>query len=753
MHRVVLYSLAALLLLALLSSNGVAQAPPSADTFVSSATPKTNYGSSPILIVQTGTTAYVQFNLSALPAGASVNKATLRLYVDGVVTSGSFDVFPVNSAWSENTLTYNTPPPALGSSATGNKPIAITSANFNKFVLIDITPLVQGWVSGTIPNNGVAVALTTSNGLFSFDAKESLLTGNGPELETALNGPAGPAGPQGIQGAKGDKGDVGPIGATGAQGQTGPQGATGTQGLQGPIGQTGATGPQGPIGPFGPAGPAGTNGTNGTGFNFRGAFDSGATYAAYDVVTYNGSTFNATTAIASGATTPDTNPQWQLMAQAGAAGATGPTGAKGDTGTAGTQGPQGQTGATGATGAQGPIGVDGSQGPIGPQGPQGPQGPTGDANARMIFPSFFPGNLSGTWLGGKLILDQPITVLRIAATAKTPTASGCPAAVFRFTDGTKGQELVLTPGQSWADTGSMVMTFAAGAALQASLRTGSTCASTTGADANLLVEYKIQAAGDTDSCAGTSCNGFCTSLTSDPSNCGTCGTACPSGTPCTSGACGSGGGGGCNVASDCPAGQACNTTTHVCSFSCGSSGQTACNGGCCDAGICAAGNSLSACGAGGGACISCPGCAAGQVACSGTDICANGGCQNTLVCANLQTDPNNCGGCNIKCGSGTICQNSVCSPAAPVLMGTIPTSPSSSTTPTVFGSAMNSSTVKLYTSPICAGPYFVSGPVSGGSFAVSVNVQPGSTTSFWATASTVSGTSSCSGPITYVNVP
>jgi hypothetical protein len=82
MHRVVLYSFSALLLLALLSSIGVAQAPPSADTFVSSATPKTNYGPSPFLIVQTGTTAYIQFNLSALPAGTSVNKATLRLYVE-----------------------------------------------------------------------------------------------------------------------------------------------------------------------------------------------------------------------------------------------------------------------------------------------------------------------------------------------------------------------------------------------------------------------------------------------------------------------------------------------------------------------------------------------------------------------------------------------------------------------------------------------------------------------------------------------
>ena len=97
--------------------------PPSADTFVSSATPRTSYGSSIVLVVQSGTTAYLQFNLSALPAGAQVSKATLRLFVDGVLKPGSFDIYQLNAPWSENTLTYNTPAPALGISATGGNPI------------------------------------------------------------------------------------------------------------------------------------------------------------------------------------------------------------------------------------------------------------------------------------------------------------------------------------------------------------------------------------------------------------------------------------------------------------------------------------------------------------------------------------------------------------------------------------------------------------------------------------------------------
>jgi hypothetical protein len=57
------------------------EAPPSADTFVSSAKPTLNNGSGPLLSVGPGTTTYLKFNLSGVPAGPSVSKATLRLFV------------------------------------------------------------------------------------------------------------------------------------------------------------------------------------------------------------------------------------------------------------------------------------------------------------------------------------------------------------------------------------------------------------------------------------------------------------------------------------------------------------------------------------------------------------------------------------------------------------------------------------------------------------------------------------------------
>ena len=329
--------------LALLSLPLLAQAPPSADTFVSNSTPKLNYGPSISLLVGPGTTSYVQFNLSGIPAGANISKATLRLYVDAVSGSGTLDVFQVTSSWSESKVTYNTRPTQQSASAIVGSSIPITSASCNQFLLVDITPLARGWLNGTIPNNGIALTLTSGSGTFSLDSKESLLTGNGPDLDIALAGAAGPQGPQGVQGTQG------PSGAQGATGPQGPAGAQGPQGLQGAMGLMGATGPQGPVGPAG---------TNGTGFNFRTAFDPSASYAVDDVTTYNGSTYVAISANSGPANPPpDQNPAaWSVMAAQGAVGPTGAmgsAGAPGPPGSQGVQGPQGLQGLPGASGAPG----------------------------------------------------------------------------------------------------------------------------------------------------------------------------------------------------------------------------------------------------------------------------------------------------------------------------------------------------------------------------------------------------------------
>ena len=439
--------------LALISSLSLGQAtPPSADTFVSSAVPSRNYGNGTILVVQPGNTSYIRFNLATLPMGAAVSKATLRLYVDAVVKRGTFDVYQLNNSWSENALTYNTPPPPLGVSATGGHPISVSASSRNQFLLIDVTALVQGWANGSIVNNGVALA-SSDTGNFSFDSKESLLTGNGPELEIVLNGTAGPAGP------------AGPSGAAGPQGPTGPAG---------PAGPFGATGPQGPIGPAGEVGP---QGPAGTGFNWRGAFDCIGTYVAGDIVSYQGSSWIAASAIG-GCVQPPAAP-WSVVAQ------------QGQPGTPGATGPQG------VQGVQGPSGASGSPGAQGPQGLQGPQGPPGPgSNAEMVISSYLKGDLgsSSVPVGTYLVLERGIVVTHISAVAQT-FGNGCsqPAqaviasgVVYRYT-------LDLAGNRDW-DSGSIAIPFNAGEILEvrANAATGCGFLEHSPSDVFVSVQYVMQ---------------------------------------------------------------------------------------------------------------------------------------------------------------------------------------------------------------------------------------------------------------------
>ena len=380
-----------------------AQSPPVADTYVAASQPDQNFGHAPSMAIGGQSNAYLRFNLGNIPPNSTVTKATLRLYVDGFLTPGQFDVYEIDQPWNEFLTTWNNAPP-LGASATGNNPVHIALPNNTTFILVDITDLVQQWVNGTVTNNGIAIALTTSYGSFTLESKENTETSHEPELEVALagaQGAQGPQGPPGPEGPAGPQGDQGPAGTNGLNGTNG-QGFTfrnafnnGTSynpydvvtysgstyeasvaipagggtpdqnpnwslwaqvGSQGQPGQQGAQGPAGPQGDQGPAGTNGLNGLNGTngqGFTFRNAFSNGTSYNPYDVVTYSGSTYEASVAIPAGGGTPDQNANWSLWAQVGS------QGQQGAQGPAGAQGPQGDQGPAGTNGLNGLNGTNG----------------------------------------------------------------------------------------------------------------------------------------------------------------------------------------------------------------------------------------------------------------------------------------------------------------------------------------------------------------------------------------------------------
>ena len=174
-----------LLLAVFASSCALAQAPPSDDAYTISSQPLANFGRSGILPVQSGTVSYIRLNLGVFPAGENVSKATLKLYVNAVLAPGAFDVYPVRGSWNEARLSY-TNAPSLGVSATNGRTVAVSAFSLNKFLLIDVTNLVRGWLNGSIPNNGIALALKGVSGSFSFDSKESTGTGHQPEIDVTF---------------------------------------------------------------------------------------------------------------------------------------------------------------------------------------------------------------------------------------------------------------------------------------------------------------------------------------------------------------------------------------------------------------------------------------------------------------------------------------------------------------------------------------------------------------------------------------
>ena len=376
-----------------------------------------------------GTTkTYIKFQLlSSLPqnvAATNVAKATLKLYLSpGTNPSGTIDIYPITSAWTEATLNTSSPPAASSTAfATG-----IVVGKANSFLVVDVTQLVQEWVSSSLENDGIALVAHTSATYVVFDSKEGIVTSHEPRLEIVLanSGPQGPTGPQGAQGPAGPQGATGSNGASGVPGaaatvQVGPTmtvpAGTPASVLNGGTQNAAVLNfliPQGPAGPQGPIG-----------INNRGAWNSTTAYNKNDAV-FDSASYWAATAANTGSEPSPTNANWQLLAggivnRAAWSSATNynANDAVTDKGSfwlavtansnsepstspmntnwlllAG-QGPQG------ATGSQGPKGDQGPQGLMGLQGPPGPM-PTGAALTTAS--NTFNGNQT---VNGNLILGN-----------------------------------------------------------------------------------------------------------------------------------------------------------------------------------------------------------------------------------------------------------------------------------------------------------------------------------------------------------
>jgi hypothetical protein len=197
------------------------------DAHVSQLRSTTNFGTLSDLYVGNGNTALLQFDLSTLPSGLTagqVSRATLTVFVNRVNAGGVVSLSPVNSAWSESTITYATAP-TIGTAVN-----SFTARAAGQYVTLDVTSLVQGWITTPASNNGFALTSSAANLL--LDSKENDETGHAANLDITITS----MGAQGIQGVPGIQGVAGAAGAQGPQGATGAIGPVGATGAAGTIG-------------------------------------------------------------------------------------------------------------------------------------------------------------------------------------------------------------------------------------------------------------------------------------------------------------------------------------------------------------------------------------------------------------------------------------------------------------------------------------------------------------------------------------
>jgi hypothetical protein len=218
--------------------------PPSDDTttLVGSKTPK---GTAVTIQVGGRNRGWVKFNLQELPGGitsAQIAKAILRLYPSVLTKDSAFSVAVVDGEWSEATLVDSNAPNVQPPELVG---VPLPKAARRSFVDLDVTSVVQDWVTNPGSNHGVVLSGASTAAVIGFDTKENAAAGHYPQLDVTIVN-AGPRGETGAQGLKGDKGDQGIPGVQGFKGEAGPPGEKGDRG---PAGADGTKGDQGPAGP------------------------------------------------------------------------------------------------------------------------------------------------------------------------------------------------------------------------------------------------------------------------------------------------------------------------------------------------------------------------------------------------------------------------------------------------------------------------------------------------------------------------
>jgi uncharacterized repeat protein (TIGR01451 family) len=165
--------------------------------------PTTNYASQTYL--WTGGLNYLenslmQFDLSTVPVGATIDSASLRLNKIGQYgTMGSVSAHRITAPWLESQATWNNRLTGTPWSTSGGSYNSTAEASLvmgaNGVYNWSLTTLAQGWLNGSMANNGVLIRQVNQavEGGSQFDSREATTVANRPRLNVDYTIPATPS--------------------------------------------------------------------------------------------------------------------------------------------------------------------------------------------------------------------------------------------------------------------------------------------------------------------------------------------------------------------------------------------------------------------------------------------------------------------------------------------------------------------------------------------------------------------------------
>src|SRR5580704_1251710 len=166
------------------------------DSYISAASPSTNFGTSTTLNVRAGTLAedaLIEWNTSSISTSTTVTAASVTLDVTTAVSGVTYNLYALNTAWNPSQVTFTSSSSTTrwfstgaGGSSSGSTPIGSFTASSTGLVTVTLNStgvaLVQSWIASPSTNFGIIIRAASGTAQLSLASSKDGTAANRPML-------------------------------------------------------------------------------------------------------------------------------------------------------------------------------------------------------------------------------------------------------------------------------------------------------------------------------------------------------------------------------------------------------------------------------------------------------------------------------------------------------------------------------------------------------------------------------------------